>query len=342
MNDSSSKLAAKSSENENLKSQNSELRTQLEAKNTEITQYENIKSLTNEVPLETLISEITNLHENEEKQKKRESELDDFKKELDFEKLKLESQKERFSDENLKEKVEAELERWHSDLIWENDHNKERCEKLLKEIQDTKLISDNLEDVKAMLQENNLAEYERVKTELAETAEKLQKVNAESQEKYFSLQKEKDEIAKKTEELKAQKKTYDDAIAENAKLANENTALQTEKDGLMRENNLLKERVESLLSTYENPKSRKERIEVINEPYIKGEIKRNLQKEIDECEWLKKIATGIKNYRQPRKTAYFCQKLLQQPKDLRFRREQAAVLGLKSPLLPPFAAAARC
>ena len=296
LNDSSSNLHAKSSENENLKSQNSELRTQLEAKNTEITQYENIKSLTNEVRLETLINEIANLHENEEKQKKRESELDDFKKELDFESRKLERQKMRFSDEKLKEKVEEELERWHSDLILENDRNKERCEKLLKEIQDTKLISNNFEDLKAMLQENNLAEYEKIKVELAETTEKLQKVKAESQEKYFSLQREKDEIAKKTEELKAQKKTYDEAIAKSAKLSADNTALQTEKDGLMRENNLLKERVESLLSTYENPKSREERIEVINEPYIKGEIKRNSQKEIDECEWLKIIATGIKNY----------------------------------------------
>ena len=296
LNDSTSKLHAKSSENENLKSQSSELLAQLAAKNTEITQYENIKSLTTEVPLEALISEITNLHENEENLKEQKSEFDDLKKELDFENRKLESQKERFSDENLKEKVEEELEKRHSDLIFENDHNKERCEKLLKEIQDTKLISDNFEDVKAMLQGNDPAEYKKIEMKLYETTEKFKKVTAESQEKYFSLQREKDEIAKKTEELEAQKKTYDDAIAQSAKLANENTALKTEKDGLVQEKNLLAERVKSLLSTYENPKSREERIEVINEPYIKGEIKRNLQEEIDECEWLKRIATGIKNY----------------------------------------------
>lgn len=285
--------------------QNKDLHDQLSKKVTEIGQFKNLQDLIGDNSLETLIEQISNLHDREEKLKLDQKQLADDREEYNFEKANLQNQKARFSEEELNNLVENRISSRYAKIIEENDKTiamyESRIENLGNDLRSKSQLAESYKDFKAMFNGRNpvevLADNERVSKELKEALDKVRKTPSELLKKeYADLKKDQDKLLAEQEELKQKADEYNKVINEKAELMRDKDLIQKELESVLKHNNFLESENSRLKASYDNPTTREERIEAINKPYIREELPRLADSNVDEVTWLKKIKKGIKDY----------------------------------------------
>lgn len=285
--------------------QNKDLHDQLSKKVTEIGQFKNLQDLIGDNSLETLIEQISNLHDREEKLKLDQKQLADDREEYNFEKANLQNQKARFSEEELNNLVENRISSRYAKIIEENDKTiamyESRIENLGNDLRSKSQLAESYKDFKAMFNGRNpvevLADNERVSKELKEALDKVRSTPSELLKKeYADLKKDQDKLLAEQEELKQKADEYNKVINEKAELMRDKDLIQKELESVLKHNNFLESENSRLKASYDNPTTREERIEAINKPYIREELPRLADSNVDEVTWLKKIKKGIKDY----------------------------------------------
>ena len=156
-------------------------------------------------------------------------------------------------------------------------------------------------DFKAMFNGRNpvevIAENERITKDLKKALDKVRSTPSELLKKeYADLKKDQDKLLAEQEELKQKADEYNKVLNEKAELITAKALLQNELDSVIKHNNFLESENSRLKASYDDPTTREERIEAINKPYIREDLPRLEDNNIDEVAWLKNIKKGIKEY----------------------------------------------
>lgn len=298
-------LQIKLNESSGILEQNNELHSQLSKKVTEINQFKNLQDLIGDNSLETLIEQIANLHANEEKLKLEQKQLADDRDEYNFDKANLQNQKARFSEEELNNLIEERIASRYAKIIEEKDKTiamyESRVENLGNDLRSKSQLSESYKDFKAMFNGRNpvevIAENERITKDLKEALDKVRSTPSELLKKeYADLKKDQDKLLAEQEELKQKADEYNKVLNEKAELITAKALLQNELDSVIKHNNFLESENSRLKASYDDPTTREERIEAINKPYIREDLPRLADNNIDEVAWLKNIKKGIKEY----------------------------------------------
>lgn len=292
-------------ESSGLIEQNKDLHDQLSKKVIEINKFKNLQDLIGENSLETLIEQISDLHDGKEKLKLDQKQLADDREEYNFDKTKLQNQKARFSEEELNKLVEERISTRYAKIIEEKDKTIEmfasRVENLGNDLRSKSQLVESYTDFKAMFNGRNtievIAENERITKELKEALDKVRSTPSELLKKeYADLKKDQERLLAQQEELKQKSDDYNRVLNENANLISEKDLIEKELESVRKHNNFLESENSRLKASYDDPTTREERIEAINTPYIREDLPRRVESNIDEVEWLKNIKKGIKDY----------------------------------------------
>lgn len=298
-------LQIKLNESSGIIEQNKDLHEQLSKKVREISQFKNLLDLIGENSLENLIEQISDLHEGKEKLKLDQKQLADDRVEYNFDKTNLQNQKARFSEEELNKLVEERISTRYAKIIEEKDKTiamfASRVEKLGNDLRSKSQLVESYTDFKAMFNGCNpvevIAENERITKELKEALDKVRSTPSELLKKeYADLKKDQDKLLAEQEELKQKADEYNRVLNEKAELIRDKDLIQKELESVIKHNNFLESENSRLKVSYDNPTTREERIEAINKPYIREELPRLDESNINEVEWLKNIKKGIKDY----------------------------------------------
>lgn len=298
-------LQIKLNESSGIIEQNKDLHEQLSKKVNEISQFKNLQDLIGENSLETLIEQISNLHDGKEKLKLDQKQLADDRDEYNFDKANLQNQKARFSEEELNKLVEERISTRYAKIIEEKDKTiamfESRVEKLGSDLRSKSQLAESYTDFKAMFNGRNpvevIAENERITKELKEALDKVRSTPSELLKKeYADLKKDQDKLLAEQEELKQKADEYNKVLNEKAELISAKDLIQKELDSVKKHNIFLESENSRLKASYDDPTTREERIEAINKPYIREDLPRLADLNINEVEWLKNIKKGIKDY----------------------------------------------
>lgn len=292
-------------ESSGLIEQNKDLHDQLSKKVIEINKFKNLQDLIGENSLETLIEQISDLHDGKEKLKLDQKQLADDREEYNFDKTKLQNQKARFSEEELNKLVEERISTRYAKIIGEKDKiiamYESRVDHLGNDLRSKTQLVELYADFKAMFNGRNpvevIAENERITKELKEALDKVRSTPSELLKKeYADLKKGQERLLAQQEELKQKSDDYNRVLNENANLISEKDLIEKELESVRKHNNFLESENSRLKASYDDPTTREERIEAINTPYIREDLPRRVESNIDEVEWLKNIKKGIKDY----------------------------------------------
>lgn len=298
-------LQIKLNESSGVIEQNKDLHNQLSKKVIEMNQFKNLQDLIGENSLETLIEQISNLHDGKEKLKLDQKQLADDRDEYNFDKANLQNQKARFSEEELNKLVEERISTRYAKIIEEKDKTiamfESRVEKLGSDLRSKSQLAESYTDFKAMFNGRNpvevIAENERITKELKEALDKVRSTPSELLKKeYADLKKDQDKLLSEQEELKQKADEYNKVLNEKAELIRDKDLIQNELESVIKHNNFLESENSRLKASYDDPTTREERIEAINKPYIREDLPRLADSNINEVEWLKNIKKGIKDY----------------------------------------------
>lgn len=295
----------KLNESSRIIEQNKYLHEQLSNKVSEISQFKNLQDLIGENSLETLIEQISNLHDGKEKLKLAQKQLEDDRDEYNFDKANLQILKARFSEEELNKLVEERISTRYAKIIEEKDKTikmfESRVENLGSDLRSKSQLAESYTDFKAMFNGRNpvevIAENERITKELKEALDKVRSTPSELLKKeYADLKKDQDKLLAEQEELKQKADEYNKVLNEKAELIRDKDLIQKELDSVKKHNIFLESENSRLKASYDDPTTREERIEAINKPYIREDLPRLPDLNINEVEWLKNIKKGIKDY----------------------------------------------
>ncbi|WP_443738699.1 hypothetical protein [Treponema sp.] len=298
-------LQIKLNESFGIIEQNKDLHEQLSKKVTEINQFKNLQDLIGENSLETLIEQISDLHNREEKLKLDQKQLADDRDEYNFDKANLQNQKARFSEEELNKLIEERISTRYAKIIEEKDKRiamlESYVEKLRNELCSKSQLAESYTDFKAMFNGRNpvevIADNERITKELKEALDKVRSTPSELLKKeYADLKKDQDRLLSEQEELKQKADEYNKVLNEKAELIRDKDVIQKELESVIKHNNFLESENSRLKASYDDPTTREERIEAINKPYIRENLPRLAESNVNEVEWLKNIKKGIKDY----------------------------------------------
>ena len=298
-------LQIKLNESSGIIEQNKDLHEQLSKKVTEINQFKNLQDLIGENSLETLIEQISDLHNREEKLKFDQKQLADDRDEYNFDKANLQNQKARFSEEELNKLIEERISTRYAKIIEEKDKGiamlESRVEKLRNDLCSKSQLAESYTDFKAMFNGRNpvevIADNERITKELKEALDKVRSTPSELLKKeYADLKKDQDRLLSEQEELKQKADEYNKVLNEKAELIRDKDVIQKELESVIKHNNFLESENSRLKASYDDPTTREERIEAINKPYIRENLPRLEESNVNEVEWLKNIKKGIKDY----------------------------------------------
>lgn len=298
-------LQIKLNESSGIIEQNKDLHEQLSKKVSEISQFKNLQDLIGENSLETLIEQISDLHDGKEKLKLDQKQLADDRDEYNFDKANLQNQKARFSEEELNKLVEERISTRYAKIIEEKDKTiamfESRVENLGSDLRSKSQLAESYTDFKAMFNGRNpvevIAENERITKELKEALDKVRSTPSELLKKeYADLKKDQDKLLAEQEELKQKADEYNKVLNEKAELIRDKDLIQKELESVIKHNNFLESENSRLKASYDDPTTREERIEAINKPYIREDLPRLADSNVNEVEWLKNIKNGIKDY----------------------------------------------
>lgn len=298
-------LQIKLNESSGIIEQNKDLHEQLSKKVSEISQFKNLQDLIGENSLETLIEQISDLHDGKEKLKLDQKQLADDRDEYNFDKANLQNQKARFSEEELNKLVEERISTRYAKIIEEKDKTiamfESRVENLGSDLRSKSQLAESYTDFKAMFNGRNpvevIAENERITKELKEALDKVRSTPSELLKKeYADLKKDQDKLLAEQEELKQKADEYNKVLNEKAELIRDKDLIQKELESVIKHNNFLESENSRLKASYDDPTTREERIEAINKPYIREDLPRLADSNVNEVEWLKNIKKGIKDY----------------------------------------------
>lgn len=298
-------LQIKITESSGIIEQNKDLHEQLSKKVREISQFKNLQDLIGENSLETLIEQISDLHAREEKLKLNQKQLAEDRDEYNFDKTHLQNQKARFSEEELNKLVEERISTRYAKIIDEKDKiiamYESRVDHLGNDLRSKTQLVELYADFKAMFNGRNpvevIAENARITKELNEALDKVRSTPSELLKKeYADLNKDQEKLLAQQEELKQKADEYNRVLNEKAELIRDKDLIQKELESVIKHNNFLESENSRLKASYDNPTTREERIEAINTPYIREDLPRRVESNIDEVEWLKNIKKGIKDY----------------------------------------------
>lgn len=298
-------LQIKLNESFGIIEQNKDLHEQLSKKVTEINQFKNLQDLIGENSLETLIEQISDLHNREEKLKLDQKQLADDRDEYNFDKANLQNQKARFSEEELNKLIEERISTRYAKIIEEKDKRiamfESRVENLGNDLLSKSQLAESYTDFKAMFNGRNpvevIADNERITKELKEALDKVRSTPSELLKKeYADLKKDQDRLLAEQEELKQKADEYNKVLNEKAELIRDKDVIQKELESVIKHNNFLESENSRLKASYDDPTTREERIEAINKPYIRENLPRLAESNVNEVEWLKNIKKGIKDY----------------------------------------------
>ena len=298
-------LQIKLNESSGIIEQNKDLHEQLSKKVSEISQFKNLQYLIGENSLETLIEQISDLHDGKEKLKLAQKQLADDRDEYNFDKANLQNQKARFSEEELNKLVEERISTRYAKIIEEKDKTiamfESRVENLGSDLRSKSQLAESYTDFKAMFNGRNpvevIAENERITKELKEALDKVRSTPSELLKKeYADLKRDQDKLLAEQEELKQKADEYNKVLNEKAELIRDKDLIQKELESVIKHNNFLESENSRLKASYDDPTTREERIEAINKPYIREDLPRLADSNINEVEWLKNIKKGIKDY----------------------------------------------
>ena len=299
-------LQIKLNESSGIIEQNKDLHEHLSKKVSEISQFKNLQDLIGENSLETLIEQISDLHDGKEKLKLDQKQLADDRDEYNFDKANLQNQKARFSEEELNKLVEERISTRYAKIIEEKDKTiamfESRVENLGSDLRSKSQLAESYTDFKAMFNGRNpvevIAENERITKELKEALDKVRSTPSELLKKeYADLKKDQDKLLAEQEELKQKADEYNKVLNEKAELIRDKDLIQKELESVIKHNNFLESENSRLKASYDDPTTREERIEAINKPYIREDLPRLADSNVNEVEWLKNIKNGIKDYK---------------------------------------------
>jgi len=246
--------------------------------------------------------EIAEMDTREQELNARENELNERDRKLSFNEKRNQNKAKELEEKesNIDDEVESRYPEIIADKDREIDNLKAETQSLRDSLAANSSIIAKFDDFKAQFGGKNPAEilldYQRVQQELAIAMNKvnqtpsyaLQKTAADLHDKENALNSRENALAEKERQSQAIKDSFAQTQAENAELRSQNERISQKLA-------LKEDEVKRLLSTYENPAARDERIKEINKPLIIENLPRLEVSKISEIEWLKGINDKIEN-----------------------------------------------
>lgn len=244
--------------------------------------------------------EIAEMDTREQELNARENELNERDRKLSFNEKRNQNKAKEL--EEKESNIDDEVESRYPEIIADKDREIDNLKAETQSIRDSLAANSSIiakfDDFKAQFGGKNPAEilldYQRVQQELAIAMNKvnqtpsyaLQKTAADLKEKEDALNSRENALAEKERQSQAIKDSFAQTQAENAELRSQNERISQKLA-------LKEDEVKRLLSTYENPAARDERIKEINKPLIIENFPRLEVSKISEIEWLKGINDKI-------------------------------------------------